>query len=127
MPIFFFLQIQLGDVKRTNNNTINGALNNSMGNSASVVEVSENNLLTFYEIYHQVPKSSHQQHEDAIVAEGILRLCADLDLAPDDFRILLFAWKCDAAQMGRITKQEFLQVFSFVHFLLYFEDLNSFI
>jgi len=98
-----------GDVKRTNNNTINGALNNSMGNSASVVEVSENNLLMFYEIYHQIPKSSHQNHEDAIVAEGILQLCADLDLAPDDFRILLFAWKCDAAQMGRITKQEFIQ------------------
>lgn len=83
-----------------------------MGNSASVVEVSENNLLTFYENYHhQVHKSSHhQQQEDAIVAEGILRLCADLDLAPDDFRILLFAWKCDAAQMGRITKLEFVQV-----------------
>ena len=85
-----------------------------MGNSASVVEVSENNLLMFYENYHhQVQKSSHQQQEDAIVAEGILRLCADLDLAPDDFRILLFAWKCDASQMGRITKTEFLQVHSF--------------
>lgn len=40
---------------------------------------------------------------------GILRLCADLDLPADDFRVLLFAWKCDASQMGMLTKQEFLQ------------------
>ncbi len=74
-----------------------------MGNSASVVEVSEVKLLTFYENYYD-------SDEDIISAEGILRLCADLDLPADDFHILLFAWKCNAAQMGRLTKQEFLQV-----------------
>ena len=93
----------IGDLKRTNNNTISGALANNMGNSASVVEVSEVKLLTFYENYCD-------PHDDGISADGILRLCADLDLPADDFHILLFAWKCDAAQMGRLSKQEFLQV-----------------
>ena len=55
-----------------------------MGNSASVVEVSEVKLLTFYENYYD-------SDEDIISAEGILRLCADLDLPADDFHILLFA------------------------------------
>jgi len=73
-----------------------------MGNSASVVEVSEVNLLMFYENYYEAS-------ENLIAAEGILRLCADIDLPADDFRILLFAWKCDAEQMGKLSKQEFLK------------------
>lgn len=78
-----------------------------MGNGTSTVEVLENNLVTFYENYCG---SIEERHEDAITADGILHLCADLDLAVDDFRILLFAWKCDAAQMGKLSKNEFLQV-----------------
>lgn len=102
---------QLGDLKRTNNNTINGALNNSgMGNnSSSAAEVFENSLLTLYETYHG---TNEGQAEDVIAAEGILHLCEDLELPPDDFRILLFAWKCDAIQMGKLTKQEFIRVSS---------------
>lgn len=80
-----------------------------MGNGTSAVEVSENNLVTFYENYSE---NSEDQHNDVISADGILHLCADLDLAADDFRVLLFAWKCDAAQMGKLSKQEFLQVTS---------------
>jgi hypothetical protein len=81
-----------------------------MGNGTSAVEVSENNLVTFYESYCGSPE---ERLEDAITTDGILHLCADLDLAADDFRILLFAWKCDAAQMGKLSKSEFLQVQSF--------------
>ena len=92
-----------GDAKRTNNNTISGSLSNSMGNSASVGEVSEMKLLMLYENYCE-------PEEDAISTDGILQLCADLELAADDFRILLFAWKCKAAQMGRLSKQEFTEV-----------------
>ena len=75
-----------------------------MGNSGSAVEVSEVNLLMFYENYYEAS-------ENIIGAEGILRLCADMDLPADDFRILLFAWKCDAEQMGRLSKHEFLKVY----------------
>ena len=74
-----------------------------MGNSASVGEVSEMKLLMLYENYCE-------PEEDAISTDGILQLCADLELAADDFRILLFAWKCKAAQMGRLSKQEFTEV-----------------
>lgn len=99
---------QTGDIKKTNNNTINGALSTGgMGNGTSAVEVSENNLVAFYESYCG---NTEDRIEDAITTDGILHLCADLDLAADDFRILLFAWKCDAAQMGKLSKNEFLQV-----------------
>lgn len=76
-----------------------------MGNSVgSIVEVSEVKLTAFFDNY------CDPDADGFISAEGILRLCADLDLPPDDFMIMLFAWKCDAAQMGRLSKQEFCQV-----------------
>ncbi|KAI5723251.1 hypothetical protein M8J76_003416 [Diaphorina citri] len=46
--------------------------------------------------------------EDAILADGIEQLCADLALSPDDVRILVFAWKLDAQQMCKFTRAEFV-------------------
>ena len=39
--------------------------------------------------------------EDVILALGTEALCDDLELKPDDFRILIFAWKCNAEQVKR--------------------------
>ncbi|XP_013199578.1 DCN1-like protein 3 [Amyelois transitella] len=47
--------------------------------------------------------------EDAILAEGIENLCNDLQLNPDDFKVLVLAWKLNASQMCRFTKTEFIQ------------------
>lgn len=47
--------------------------------------------------------------EDAILSEGIERLCNDLSYKPDDFAILVLAWRLDASQMCRFTKAEFIQ------------------
>lgn len=47
--------------------------------------------------------------DDAILSEGIERLCADLGYNPDDFAILVLAWRLDASQMCRFTKTEFIQ------------------
>ncbi|XP_053607829.1 DCN1-like protein 3 [Plodia interpunctella] len=47
--------------------------------------------------------------EDAILAEGIENLCNDLQLNPDDFKVLVLAWKLNASQMCRFTKIEFIQ------------------
>ncbi|XP_049869297.1 DCN1-like protein 3 [Pectinophora gossypiella] len=46
--------------------------------------------------------------EDAILAEGIENLCNDLQLNPDDFKVLVLAWKLNASQMCRFTKSEFV-------------------
>ncbi|CAG7730409.1 unnamed protein product [Allacma fusca] len=46
-------------------------------------------------------------HEDTILAEGIERLCRDLELKPEDFRVLVLAWKFGAEQMCRFTRVEF--------------------
>ncbi|KAL4712273.1 hypothetical protein ACJJTC_004035 [Scirpophaga incertulas] len=47
--------------------------------------------------------------EDAILAEGIENLCNDLQLNPDDFKVLVLAWKLNASQMCRFTNFEFVQ------------------
>ncbi|RZF35427.1 hypothetical protein LSTR_LSTR006971 [Laodelphax striatellus] len=45
--------------------------------------------------------------DDVIMADGIERLCSDLALSPDEFRVLLLAWKMNAGQMCRFTRDEF--------------------
>lgn len=47
--------------------------------------------------------------EETILAEGIENLCNDLQLNPDDFKVLILAWKLNASQMCRFTKTEFVQ------------------
>ena len=45
------------------------------------------------------PLSAIRPEEDVILALGTEALCDDLELKPDDFRILIFAWKCNAEQV----------------------------
>ncbi|KAJ8681602.1 hypothetical protein QAD02_017394 [Eretmocerus hayati] len=47
-------------------------------------------------------------HEDAILADGIERFCNDLQLSPDEFKVLVLAWKLNAEQMCRFTREEFV-------------------
>ena len=44
--------------------------------------------------------SAIRPEEDVILALGTEALCDDLELKPDDFRILIFAWKCNAEQVN---------------------------
>ncbi|CAH2002594.1 unnamed protein product [Acanthoscelides obtectus] len=48
------------------------------------------------------------ENDDSILAEGIERLCQDLQISPDDFKILVLAWKLNAEQMCRFTRSEFV-------------------
>ncbi|XP_050431984.1 DCN1-like protein 3 [Adelges cooleyi] len=49
----------------------------------------------------------YKDADDLILIEGIERLCSDLQMSPEEFRILILAWKCDAHQMCRFTRDEF--------------------
>lgn len=51
----------------------------------------------------------YSEEDDCIGAEGVERFCRDLDITPDDFRILVLAWKFNAGVMCRFTRQEFTQ------------------
>ncbi|XP_076267701.1 defective in cullin neddylation 1 domain containing SCCRO3 [Rhynchophorus ferrugineus] len=46
--------------------------------------------------------------EDSILAEGIDQFCKDLNIPPDDFKILILAWKLNAEQMCRFSRTEFV-------------------
>ncbi|OWR42031.1 defective in cullin neddylation protein [Danaus plexippus plexippus] len=72
----------------------------SLGSSES--RVSESKLNYLFDQYKD-------SQEDTIFAEGIENLCIDLQLNPDDFKVLVLAWKLNASQMCRFTKQEFVQ------------------
>lgn len=71
-----------------------------MGTSDS--KLSDVKLNSLYEVYKD-------EQEDAILAEGIEQLCKDLQVSPDEFKVLVLAWKLNAEQMCRFTRLEFVK------------------
>ncbi|XP_014663448.1 PREDICTED: DCN1-like protein 3 [Priapulus caudatus] len=63
-------------------------------------DMSEARIAAIYERYRD-------PHEDAILSEGVERLCRDLGVQPEEFRVLVLAWKFQAATMCRFTRSEF--------------------
>ena len=48
------------------------------------------------------------REEDVILAEGMERFCIDLSVDPTEFIVLVLAWKFEASQMCRFTREEFI-------------------
>lgn len=44
------------------------------------------------------------EHEDAILEEGMEQFCEDLHVDPAEFRVLVLAWKFQAATMCKFTR-----------------------
>lgn len=99
-------------------------------NTPKTIIISEKTPKTFYQKLPSIPRTMSSlgsseprvsetkicqlfdQYKDsleAILAEGIENLCNDLQLKPDDFKVLVLAWKLNASQMCRFTKTEFVQ------------------
>lgn len=87
-----------GDGKRLSSNVGTG-VGGGLGGGR---EVSEAKMVALFENYRD-------EEEDAMLADGIERFCLDLGVQPDEFIVLLIAWKCEAATMCRFTRAEFLQ------------------
>ncbi|MFT7814854.1 DCN1-like protein 3-like [Arapaima gigas] len=49
------------------------------------------------------------EQDDAILEEGMERFCSDLHVDPAEFRVLLLAWKFQAATMCKFTRKEFVE------------------
>lgn len=47
-------------------------------------------------------------NEESILAEGMEKFCIDLGVDPLEFIVLVLAWKFEASQMCRFTKEEFM-------------------
>ena len=72
--------------------------NNESPDLTSTTDASTNNNC-------QLSKEGSDHH--LILAAGTESLCRDLDLKPDDFRVLVLAWKCGADMMCRFTRAQF--------------------
>lgn len=46
--------------------------------------------------------------EESILAEGMEKFCIDLGVDPTEFIVLVLAWKFEASQMCRFTREEFM-------------------
>lgn len=93
-----------GSFKKTLLNGNLGALpdGSAVAGKDLATQISDNDLNKLFEEYKDA-------QEDAILSEGIERLCCDLGYKPDDFAILVLAWRLDASQMCQFTKSEFIQ------------------
>jgi DCN1-like protein 3 len=53
-------------------------------------------------------KKYKDESEDAILAAGMEQFCEDLGVDPTDFIVLIIAWKFQASEMCRFTREEFI-------------------
>ncbi|XP_016424614.1 DCN1-like protein 3 [Sinocyclocheilus rhinocerous] len=57
---------------------------------------------------HDLFSCYKDEYEDAILEEGMERFCNDLCVDPAEFRVLVLAWKFQAATMCKFTRKEFV-------------------
>nr|XP_056722272.1 DCN1-like protein 3 [Euleptes europaea] len=55
------------------------------------------------------------EREDAILEEGMERFCNDLCVDPTEFKVLVLAWKFQAATMCKFTRMEFFDGCKAIH------------
>ncbi len=65
----------------------------------------KNDTKSSLEVYFEKYKDTS---EDAILAEGVESFCDDLGVDPTDFIVLVLAWKFQASEMCRFTREEFM-------------------
>jgi DCN1-like protein 3 len=69
--------------------------------AANSMAVSETKIVALFEQYKD-------SSDDSILADGIEKFCADLAVRPDEFCVLVLAWRFDAGQMCCFTREEFV-------------------
>ncbi|EEB19818.1 conserved hypothetical protein [Pediculus humanus corporis] len=74
----------------------------SNNNETKVKEVAESKLLALYDNYKDLDSP------DYILAEGMEKLLSDLNLSPDEFKVLVLAWRLNAETMCQFSKDEFI-------------------
>lgn len=63
-------------------------------------EIDPASLKQFFEQYKD-------ENQDAILAEGIMQLCEDLGVSPEDVVMLIISWHMNAQLMGEFSRSEF--------------------
>lgn len=71
-------------------------------NSKSTESDKSKRLEEFYEKYRDPEDPS------VIGPDGIIKLCGDLNVQPEDIVVLVLAWRLNAKKMGYFTKKEFI-------------------
>jgi len=91
------------DISRQHSERQSNDRKRALQGSNSAESALDSRINRLYEHY-----SDNAEGEDCIAVAGIERLCADLNVEPEDFRVLLFAWQCGAHTMCRLTRAEFV-------------------
>lgn len=63
-------------------------------------ELSEARINSLFEMYKD-------PNDDAILSEGVEKFCQDLGVQPEEFKVLVLAWKFNAETMCRFSRKEF--------------------
>ncbi|XP_046567591.1 DCN1-like protein 3 [Haliotis rubra] len=62
----------------------------------------ESKVIAMFDMYKDA------EGDDVILAEGVEKFCEDLDVKPEEYIVLVIAWKFQADQMCRFTRDEFI-------------------
>src|SRR6218665_1103222 len=89
----------------THNRKLSASKNQKNGSSELIAKSADDVVdLKLHAFFDQYKDSN----DDSILEDGIERLCADLGVRPDEFRVLVLAWKFQAETMCRFTRAEFV-------------------
>jgi len=80
-----------------------GKVNNKDGSKATP-RFSQKKLEKLFDKY-----KDEGEGDQAIGPDGIEKLCADLDISPEDIVVMVFAYHLNAQEMGYFTKKEFIE------------------
>lgn len=86
---------------QTTTNKVDTKSNNSANQNSNKPEDKAKRLDEFFEKYRD------PEDPNTIGPDGIVKLCVDLEVDPEDVVVLVLAWHLNAKQMGYFSKSEF--------------------
>ena len=92
---------KLPPIRKPSNGGTDGVVNNKRTSFTLGRDYSDAKIQALFEVYKD-------PDEDAVLADGIEKLCSDLELRPEEYRVLVLAWKFQAETMCRFTRAEFV-------------------
>eukprot|EP01100_Stratorugosa_tubuloviscum_P001996 TRINITY_DN1459_c0_g3_i1.p1 TRINITY_DN1459_c0_g3~~TRINITY_DN1459_c0_g3_i1.p1 ORF type:complete len:271 (+),score=104.43 TRINITY_DN1459_c0_g3_i1:30-842(+) len=96
-------------ISYNNNTSTSSSINSSQLNNSKTRSATVSSLPTFNPSKIDQLFASYEDNEEkgAIGPDGIMKLCSDLNIDPENIAILIFAWHLQAQRMGYFSKTEF--------------------
>jgi hypothetical protein len=109
---FFSIIFQkMGNKQNKSQTTLKKDNTTSTNNLNPKEQNNKDELVLLFEKYKELSlKEEEEEEEDIIDGEGMMKMCQDLNIDPNNVQILLLIWKLECEERYRINRNEFLSL-----------------